>query len=962
MGSLGPLGGVLDDSWPAKSPIDVPEERSTHLPHQMTPPLPATPDNVNDISVPSPSQSTVEGTTARADLIDLQRDFRDDMQAYLPVGTLESQQALAPEYISSLQLLAQNRWIGVRATEISNGIRIYVNTILASRTSSQKGIGKLRKSLKFIMSKVDSSPDAWEGHRDPQVQNRDMVPAAEEESLWHIYNTLQNPKPNAGTMKDPWSRRAMEEVLSGGDFKEYGLKTDLFPYQRRSAAMMIQREAQPALMLDPRLQELKTPLGLPYYYDKEEGCIVREKSVYSEACGGKPLRSILIKAKEKAELFLHPGILAETMGGGKTLICLAVIWATRGHLPQIPVQYQSPQDKPNSTPIRERTGSLMDMAAAAAGRHSKPWKSFFLDRQLQENMIYKRCIEACKRNPGSYEIPPPPSRYQGRNSTSYPRPPAKRILICSGTLVIVPKNLVDHWESEIAKHTEGLEVLVLRNSAQKTPSAEELLDYDIVLFDRHRFEREAGEPLHNRSVKWNRIDSPLTQLHWLRVIVDEGHNVAGNGGKTNMSHLLDQLHIERRWVISGTPSAGLYGVEISLASQEASARETESPERATAAALEARNKTGNAINNEMKTLNQLRRIVVDFLGLKPWSNSKGDDPADWTTYMKPIGEDGKRRKSLAIRATLQGLVVRHQLDVVHQENILPPLYNKPVYLEPTFYDKLSINLFIFGLAVNSITSERQGPDYMFAPSNRKDLNLLISNLRQAGFWWIGSNVNLEDSLKHATKYMDKNLRKMSKPDIETLEHGMKIARRALGSIGWNHFKQLQELGVYLMNFPEDHRMHWSLSPDNSERNPMLMGITQARYAQKHVTEHLRSLDPTEGFSGAGISTRKELSERDAKNKPKKGAPESSASSQSPDHLHHSPKPSTLKLPKKTFDRKLFRSLPDDSPLNKTQLVATASAKLTYLLDQIIKYQATEKIIIFYENDNTAFWIAEGLSS
>lgn len=648
------------------------------------------------------------------------------------------------------------------------------------------------------------------------------------------------------------------------------------------------------------------------------------------------------------------------MGGGKTLISLAVIWATRGHVPKIPIQYQSPQDNPNSIPVREKTGSLLQMAAAAAGRHSKPWKSFFLDKKQQDDLIYKRCIEACEFNAGSYEIPPPPSRYQGRHGTSYPRPPAKRIRLCSGTLAIVPKNLVDHWESEIAKHTEGLKVLVLRNSNQKTPSASDLLDYDIVLFDRQRFEKEAGEPRHSLNFKWNQIDSPLTELHWLRVIVDEGHNVAGNGGKTKMGHLLGKLHIERRWVISGTPSVGLYGVEISLASQEAGKIEGKSPEKATAAALNARNKTGSAINNEMKTLNQLRGIVIDFLDLKPWSNSKGDDPADWTRYMKPIGEDGNRRKSLAIRATLQGLVVRHQLDVVHQENILPPLYNKPVYLEPTFYDKLSINLFIFGLAVNAITSERQGKDYMFDSSNRKDLNLLISNLRQAGFWWVGSNVNLEDSIDHATKYMDKNLSRMTQADIDKLKQGMEIAHRALGSSGWNHFKHMQELGVHLLNFPRDHQSHWALSPDGADDNPLLIGITQARRAQQHVTQNLRSLDPAEGLSGRGINVRKELSERDTKTKPRKASSESSNIPATIDQLHHSPKPSTFKSPKKTFDHNLFRALPEESPLMKTQFVATASAKLTYLLDQVIKYQESEKIIIFYENDNTAYWIVEGL--
>lgn len=46
-----------------------------------------------------------------------------------------------------------------------------------------------------------------------------------------------------------------------------------------------------------------------------------------------------------------------------------------------------------------------------------------------------------------------------------------------------------------------------------------------------------------------------------------------------------------------------------------------------------------------------------------------------------------------------------------------------------------------------------------------------------------------------------------------------------------------------------------------------------------------------------------------------------------------------------------------APLAGTQLIATASAKLSYLIDQIVQYQEKEQIIIFYENDNVAYYLA-----
>lgn len=663
------------------------------------------------------------------------------------------------------------------------------------------------------------------------------------------------------------------------------------------------------------------------------------------------------------------------MGCGKTLISLAVICATREYFPKIPIEYLSTPEKEDLRPVREKVGSLVDMAAAAATRHSEPWKAFFRMR-AKDGGQYQRCIDACFRNPGAYEIPPHQTKYQGRRSVSYPRPPAKVILLCSATLLIVPNNLVDHWVREIDTHTKGLSRLVLKDSSHSVQEVDDLMSCDIVLFSKTRFEREVGEPVHGRRQDAVQVDSPLTKVHWLRVIVDEGHNVAGHGSKTNMMYMLDHLHFERRWVISGTPSTGLYGVEVSLASQEAATSDTEiseQMEQMTANALKGRRKTGNAGDSEMKDLDRLRRMVIDFLDLKPWSNSHGDDFADWTKYIKPFGADGKRRKTPAIRATLQGLVVRHQLDVINNEITLPRLYNKVVYLKPTYYDRLSINLFLFGIAVNSITSEREGTDYMFHPSNRKHLNQTINNLRQAGFWWLGSDVNLEDTVDSATKYLEKYRDKMTQADIKQLNDGITIAREAMSSLNWPNFKHLHELGVYLTEFPSTHQPYCGLQMPAPDGNPHLLGITQARRAQQYVTENLRLDDPTQGLSGCGIKIRIELERIDKQRQ--KGAPESVDSPASPGPQNSrakssktkpsSPKGATARSPKKrspekTFTQNGFRSLPDESPLKRTQFIGTASAKLTYLLDQVLELQEKEKIIIFYDNSNSAYWIAEGL--
>ncbi|KAH8697671.1 putative SNF2 family helicase [Talaromyces proteolyticus] len=866
---------------------------------------------------------------------------------YLPVGVLRRSDNRVLENPSfpdaELAILQKQGWVKLawHTYESHTGwsfAQVYVLPDDVGRNIISRTSSACRKALKLVLSLVDRSSAAWDGEFRTTLSQHETN-AAEDESLWYIFNTLNNPSPTQEDVEDGDGRLAMQELMFSSrahntDTLEssgvLGLKTPLHPYQSRSAATMIQREVHPKQMLDPRVQVYKTPFGQEYYYDKEDGILLCEKRLYSEACGG---------------------ILAETMGCGKTLICLAVILSTRGHVPRIPTEYQN-----TSNPVRDTTGSLMQMAAATAGRFSIPWQNHF--QRLKESGInYERCVQTCVLNRGKYTISPPPSRYQSRGGW-LSRPGAVSLYLNSGTLIIVPPNLVDHWRMEIDTHTEGLRVLILRNRNDKTPPMNELFDYDIILFSRTRFEKEAGEPETNRRSPSASSESPLKRFHWLRIIVDEGHNVAGHGHKSSTVHLLDQLHIERRWVVSGTPSNGLYGAELSLASQQALATDAWPADDTASSVLLSRKQTGTAIDEEMKDVDKLRLIVVEFLKHKPWANSRSEDPANWTKYIKPIGEDGKRRKSPSLRAVLQGLVVRHRLDVINNELPLPRLYNRVVSLEPTFYDKVSLNIFLFSLTVNAITSERIDQDYMFQSRNRKHISLLINNLRQAGFWWTGhKQKELETTIDVALKYLEKNREKMSEGDTLLLMEGLHIAHRALSCESYSAFCHLDELGVYVEDFPEHAREQWSLTFNNGvpdSNKPLLLGISHARHAQLFVTSNLTADDPSEGLAGAGIVARRQLSQRSEKSV--KSANESGAA----DTLTHKNKPAENRSPRKTFLRGITRKLSPELPLAKTKVVATTSAKLTYLLDRVQELHKTEKIIIFYENNNTAFWIAEGL--
>lgn len=226
-------------------------------------------------------------------------DTRENWHVYIPVGVLRKPIPLQPSAFPAdeIERLERHDWVRTRVYRYQNHpewcyVRLYVLPDDVGRKFVPRSSLALRRALRVVMAKVDRSSESWYGTwRDNEVNaDSSCDSAADDDSLWYIFNTLPDPRPEVETMRDPYARKAMEELLAecdhGMEQPVVGLKTTLYPYQRRSAATMVQREAQPAQMLDPRLQTCRTPDGQGYYYDKEEGSIVRERRLYSEPCGG----------------------------------------------------------------------------------------------------------------------------------------------------------------------------------------------------------------------------------------------------------------------------------------------------------------------------------------------------------------------------------------------------------------------------------------------------------------------------------------------------------------------------------------------------------------------------------------------------------------------------------------------------------------------------------------------------
>ena len=931
------------------------------------------------------------------------------LHEYIPVGTLVLDQPTAQDWtpiticnleeLDKLQpsfiFLIKANWVKASVRELaencfSSVLRLYVLPDDVGRSAIDRGDQGMQRRLQYLMSSVDRSRKAWDGQVNlSEPVDRYKTWSEEDESLFYLFNTVPSPDPTSLIVDSAPSQAAIDSLLNPKSLPH--LKTHLHPYQARSAASMIRREVNPRRTSDPRVVETRGPLGDLFYFDCQMGQIFRHLKEYDEIKGG---------------------VLAESMGLGKTLISLATVLATKGHWPQIPPEYSL-----GLHPVRPSTGSLIDMAAATIGRQQIPWRNLF-QKLGRSGESHASCIRALENNIGSYLIPPPPKRHSRRPSTI---PSPERICLCPATIVILPQNLLHQWQHEISRHfsPHTFKILCLDTRERVvTPEVPELLKFDIIFFTRQRFEQEMFPSVAMNESRpcwcprgsdcrcWARANykSPLASMHFLRVIMDEGHDFAG-ARRNNVYYALSRLRVDRKWILSGTPASGLLGVEVNTAAFGAKGSNLSHSQM-----LEAR-KDDSLFMQECKDLESLGNMVTLFLDVKPWSNPKHEDHAHWGQYISPY-PDG-RRKPGSLANLMSSLFLRHRIQDIEAEIQLPALHNDIVYLNPSWQDRLTQNAFIAVLNVNAVTSERVDEDYMFHPANRQILNRLINNLRQSGFYWTSQSVeDLSKTLDVATRYhADHESQETGTPaaDLALLGQTIESLRTILSSPSWVAFSIFHEMGIYVDGFPPDCLATFSVANLKDHDKTLLTGLTQVIEAQKWVDCHLPEGDnissglkslgtrlmnrarneagnlPTETAAfeheapsvestktGQRKGTRKarstikdrqpKLTERLTVSKPRnmfKSKSEARLSTGKarapvPSMESHSNLKSALKPTRSTapFD--------PGSPLIKSKLMGTASAKLTYLLDRIMGLHEEEKILVFYEGDHIAYYIAQAL--
>ncbi|KAK3397554.1 P-loop containing nucleoside triphosphate hydrolase protein [Sordaria brevicollis] len=881
-------------------------------------------------------------------------DSNPPLHSMVQNGLLESP-ALSP-FLSLLgskwvhmtfRITPENPTIGI--------LRVYILPDDVENRRFPRFDARLQQLRAKLFQLLDRSSGTWDGNiKSQKVKSNGHEDgkntSGNPQSLLQMFNTLPAPEPQPSEVNDPDRRKSMCNLLEN---KVRGLKTIMYPFQCRSAALMLQRESQTEPVPDPRLPKRYVDhLGTTYYVDPVVKTIIIDPAYYDSVCGG---------------------VLAEEMGSGKTLICLALILETKNIPATVPELYRG------APIVRPKIGSLMDMAAAVISRSGVAWKeNFGFDSPDTEGIQYNAILKAIQRNPGWYgkEAVIHPGRRTRRRETAETQ--NQQIYLSHASLIIVPPNLVTHWEQEINKHTSGLRVL-FQTKTLSVPPVEDLKEFDIVLFSRAVFDRlydKRGTNLHVSSQL-----ATLAKVHFKRCIIDEGHvlGASSQGGAkmTNLQRVMDCLQIDAKWVVTGTPSVGLYGLENGVQGS-----------------LEQSHQVSTDI--EVRDLRKIGVMAAVFLKARPWANTLSDTRGEWKPgkgrnhvlwddyIVKPWSSRTADGQDDCLKAALGSLIVRHpKLDIVP---FLPSVTERTVYLDGSYQDILALNLFSMHIIFNAVQSERKDQDYFFHKSQRTELGRLVNNLRQASFFggqfW--PKEQILTAIRRAEEFLDEGEVEISAEDDELLRKGIEFGWIAVKNEMKDSAYRFVQVPVYVENFPYGAGEHWSVAGSRGGKDPVCTVAPLLLRLQDCMRRYLqdpKTLDDLaeKGFiSEQGDQARSKLYPLLATNsKNPNDPPHHSNNSNGGEDEDFTMKRERIRLEKQKSNRRTIKSMmqaaqitkeneglgseaPVAAPLAKTRLISTASAKLSYLIDQIIQHQASEQILIFYENDNVAYYLAETL--
>ncbi|KAI0351515.1 hypothetical protein OH77DRAFT_1506480 [Trametes cingulata] len=847
------------------------------------------------------------------------------------------------------------------------------------RERDEDTVSKGCKYLKKLFYRIRRDPSLWEGCAASSSSGSYFVnQTADNRTLLDIYNALPSP-----------SSPPVEGEIPG-------LRTRLYQYQRRSVGTMMARETNTGTIEHPLYVPIQGVDGKVFFMQPATMEIVSERPRVSAVRGG---------------------ILCEELGTGKTVIILSLILAT---LDELAAPEEGILEERNPlTPLafrRFQTAAVISERAKLSGYTGRKVQGDGVFPSLVDIILHK-CRVAPKgiplRDPEEQErlerhnlwkplmanvpyylhSPDPPDSYGRRARQSNGSGP-KVMYMTSATLVIVPDNLLRQWANEILKHCTDMLRVLLVDDKRELPDAPALATYYDSRFSRESRKKDL-ESLFVRNIcrcelftrcrcSRHKDVSPLLQVRWKRLVVDEGHNTAEK--RTNYAIFTKLLSVERRWIVTGTPTTNLLGLNFGSGS------ELQYPEDEDELAGQI---DGQRVwhPDERHDLRKLGNMLTDFLKMMPFA-SESDPKAFATLVSNPLfSPTGPYPWDLDVLVqVMSSVMVRHRIEDVESEVSLALLNHKTVLLDMDPFAVKTYNLIQATIAVNAVDSERKDLDYLFHPRNAAHLQELVSNISHVMFWHVVDS-GLDERLRNAQRSLE-NLRSRngSSDDFELIKQSIAHLRSAIDDPVWIALQSHYHIFHRVDKLPSMVYDAWSpfgelarsaspvpLLPPNA-----LIELRQS-VTERPLSNVAKIVDLGKAFLEREQAYKEVLRLREQGKKKSTRDRHLSDSHKPPDSLDAA-KRASAKEKKAEMQREMEAALarltaafsgeeaptPNNdasqrtvasamlrlSPVAGVRIRNSTSTKLDYILNEVLTYGSEEKFLIFSESPATLSFIAE----
>ncbi|KAF5742450.1 hypothetical protein HS088_TW09G00498 [Tripterygium wilfordii] len=273
-----------------------------------------------------------------------------------------------------------------------------------------------------------------------------------------------------------------------------------------------------------------------------------------------------------------------------------------------------------------------------------------------------------------------------------------RLYLSRATLIVVPSNLVDHWKTQIQRHVRPDQLRLCVWTDHKKPSAHSLAwNYDIVITTFSRLSAEWGA--HKQS--------PLMQVHWHRVMLDEGHTLGSSLNLTNKLQMAISLTASNRWLLTGTP-------------------------------------TPSMPNSQLSHLQPLLKFLHDEV--------YGDDQKSWEAgILKPFESEREEGRSRLLQLLHRCMISARKTDL----QTIPPCIKKVTFLNFTEEHARSYNELVETVRRNILMADWNDPSHvesLLNPKQWKFRSATIRNVRKS--CCVAGHIKVTDAGQDIQETMD----------------------------------------------------------------------------------------------------------------------------------------------------------------------------------------------------------------